>query len=55
MILAPFHAQKKLLKVSDHFVEKIQHESTTLSHMKTYGNMALVQCLNLASSGERKQ
>ena len=26
MILAPFHIQKKILKVSDYFVEKIQHE-----------------------------
>ena len=29
MILAPFQ-KKEILKVSDHLVEKIQHESTTL-------------------------
>ena len=30
LILASFHIQKKLLKVSDHSVEEIQRESTTL-------------------------
>ena len=30
-ILAPFHILQKLPKVSDHFVRKIHHESTTLS------------------------
>ena len=35
-----------------------EHAVPGLCHMKTYvhsGNMAIVQCLKLASSGERKQ
>ena len=31
LILASFHIPKKLLKVSDHSVEEIQHVSTTLN------------------------
>ena len=41
----------QILDLKDHF-------SASLSHMKTYvhsGNMAMVQCLKLRSSGERKQ
>ena len=30
-ILNPFYVQKTIKNVSDHFVEKIRHESTTLT------------------------
>ena len=35
LILASFHIQKKLLKVSDQSVEEIQHESTTLNRYES--------------------
>ena len=36
LILASFQIQKKLLKVSDHSVEEIQNESTTLNDNKHF-------------------